>query len=101
MGLLPLRETFPAPEARRILQRIGFHYTPKHASRLNMVETGIGVLRGQRLDRRIGKRDVLAAGIAAWKKQRTASGAQVKREFATQRARAKLARAYPGIANKS
>jgi len=51
-----LYETFPAPEARRILQRIEFHYTPKHASWLNMVEIEIGVLRGQCLDRRIGGR---------------------------------------------
>ncbi len=54
-----LYETFPAPEAHRILQRLEFHYTPKHASWLNMVEIEIGVLRGQCLDRRIGERDVL------------------------------------------
>jgi hypothetical protein len=51
-----LYETFPAPEAHRILQRLEFHYTPKHASWLNMVEIEIGVLRGQCLDRRIGER---------------------------------------------
>jgi len=49
-----LYETFPAPEAHRILQRIEFHNTPKHASWLNMVEIEIGVLRCQCLDRRIG-----------------------------------------------
>lgn len=47
-----LYETFPAPEAHRILQRLEFHYTPKQASWLNMVEIKIGVLRGQCLDRR-------------------------------------------------
>ena len=93
-----LYETFPAPEARRILQRIEFHYTPKHASWLNMVEIEIGVLRGQCLDRRIGERDVLTAEIAAWQKQRNASGARVKWKFTTQKARAKLARAYPDTA---
>lgn len=48
-----LYQTFPPAEARRILRRIEFHYTPKHASWLNMVEIEIGVLRGQCLDRRI------------------------------------------------
>ena len=52
-----LYETFPAPEAHRILRRLEFHYTPKHASWLNMVEIEIGVLRGQCLDRRIGERE--------------------------------------------
>ena len=42
-----LYETFPAPEARRVLRRLEFHYVPKHASWLNMVEVEIGVLRGQ------------------------------------------------------
>ncbi len=93
-----LYETFPAPEARRILQRLEFHYTPKHASWLNMVEIEIGVLRGQCLDRRIGERDVLIAEIAAWQKQRNASGARIKWKFTTQKARAKLARAYPDTA---
>ena len=48
-----LYEAFAPAEARRILQRLEFHYTPKHASWLNMVEIEIGVLRGQCLDRRI------------------------------------------------
>jgi len=73
-----LYETFSAPEAHRILQRLEFHYTPKHASWLNMMEIEIGVLRGQCLDRRIGERDVLVAEIAAWQKQRNASGARIK-----------------------
>src|SRR4051812_49444155 len=54
-----LYEAFPAPEAHRILQRLEFHYTPKHASWLNMVEIDIGVLRGHCLDRRIGDRALL------------------------------------------
>jgi hypothetical protein len=60
-----LYEAFPAPEAHRVLQRLEFHYTPKHASWLNMVEIEIGVLRGQCLDRRIGERDVLVSEIDA------------------------------------
>ena len=60
-----LYETFTAPEAHRILEKIEFHYTPKHASWLNMVGIEIGVLRGQCLDRRIPDRDRLVAEIAA------------------------------------
>jgi hypothetical protein len=72
-----LYEAFPAPEARRILQRLEFHYTPKHASWLNMVQIEIGVLRGQCLGRRIGDRAVLNMEIAAWQDQRNASGARI------------------------
>ena len=96
-----LYEAFPAPEAHRILQRLEFHYTPKHASWLNMVEIEIGVLRGQCLNRRIGEHDVLVSEIEAWQKQRNASGARIKWNFTTQKARSKLARAYPDIAKES
>jgi transposase len=96
-----LYEAFPAPEAHRVLQRLEFHYTPKHASWLNMVEIEIGVLRGQCLDRRIDKRDALASEINAWQRQRNASGARVKWKFTTQKARTKLAHAYPDTANES
>ena len=90
-----LYETFPAPKAHRILKRLEFHYTPKHASWLNMVEIEIGVLRGQCLHRRIGEREVLDAEIEAWQRQRNASGARIQWKFTTQKARNKLARAYP------
>jgi hypothetical protein len=96
-----LYETFPAREAHRILQRLEFHYTPKHASWLNMVEIEIGVLRGQCLDRRIGEREVLITEIEAWQRQRNASGACVKWKFTTQKARHKLARAYPDTGKES
>ena len=96
-----LYETFPAPEAHRILQRLEFHYTPKHASWLNMVEIEIGVLRSQCLDRRIGERESLVAEIEAWQRQRNASGARIKWKFTTEKARNKLARAYPGILKES
>ena len=68
-----LHEALPAPEAHRVLQRLEFHYTPKHASWLNMVEIEIGVLRGQCLDRRIGERDVLVSEIDAWQRQRNSA----------------------------
>ena len=73
-----LYEAVPAPEAHRVLQRLEFHYTPKHASWLNMVEIEIGVLRGQCLDRRIGEREVLVSEIDAWQRQRNESGARIK-----------------------
>jgi hypothetical protein len=96
-----LYQTFPPAEARRILRRLEFHYTPKHASWLNMVEIEIGVLRSQCLDRRIGDRKTLEAEIAAWECQRNAAGARIKWMFTTQRARIKLLRAYPDPANES
>jgi transposase len=96
-----LYEAFPAPEAHRVLSRIEFHFTPKHASWLNMVEIEIGVLRGQCLDRRIGSRDQLVAEITAWERQRNASAARVKWMFTTERARNKLAHAYPNSPKES
>jgi transposase len=90
-----LYQAFPACEARRVLQRLEFHYVPKHASWLNMVEIEIGVLRGQCLDRRIDNRERLVAEIAAWEKQRNASGARIKWMFTTDKARTKMGRAYP------
>ena len=60
-----LYETFSPSEARRVLRRLEFHYTPKHASWLNMVEIEIGVLRAQCLDRRIPDPQTLKSEIAA------------------------------------
>lgn len=96
-----LYEAFPAPEAHRMLQRLDIHYTPKHASWLNMVELEIGVLRGQCLDRRIGDRKKLISEIAAWVKQRNKAKARIKWMFNTEKARTKLARAYPDPAKES
>src|SRR6266481_8513947 len=96
-----LYQAFPACEARRVLRRIEFHYVPKHASWLNMVEIEIGVLRSQCLDRRIGDRKTLEAEVAAWECQRNAHGARIRWMFTTQRARLKLLRAYPDPAKES
>jgi transposase len=96
-----LYEAFPAPEAHRVLSRIEFHFTPKHASWLNMVEIEIGVLRGQCLDRRIASRDQLLSEIDAWQSQRNDAAARVKWMFTTERARNKLARAYPNSTKES
>jgi len=88
-------QAFPAAEARRVLRRLEFHYVPKHASWLNMVEIEIGVLRSQCLDRRIATPAQLVAEIAAWERGRNASGARIKWMFTTAKARAKMGRAYP------
>jgi transposase len=90
-----LYQTFPADEARRVLRRLEFHYVPKHASWLNMVEIEIGVLAGQCLDRRIESIEQLTAEIAVWEHQRNAAGARIKWMFTTEKARAKMGRAYP------
>ena len=90
-----LYDTFPALEARRILKRLEFHHTPKHASWLNMVEIEIGVLRGQCLDRRIDDKQRLIDEIDAWERQRNAEGARIKWMFTTDKAREKLRKAYP------
>jgi DDE superfamily endonuclease len=92
---------FPACEAHHLLRRLEFHYTPKHASWLNMVEIEIGVLRGQCLDRRIGDRERLVAEIAAWERQRNTAHAKIKWMLTTERARSKLARAYPETGKES
>ncbi|HEV7369652.1 IS630 family transposase [Arenibaculum sp.] len=90
-----LYEAFPAPEARRLLRRLEFHFVPKHASWLNMVEIEIGVLRGQCLARRIAERARLEAEVAAWEQRRNAEGAQIRWMFTTERARQKMPHAYP------
>jgi transposase len=96
-----LYQTFPADEARRVLRRLEFHYVPKHASWLNMVEIEIGVLVGQCLDRRIDSYARLVAETNAWQKRRNAERARIKWMFTTEKARAKMGRAYPKPAAKS
>jgi transposase len=96
-----LYEAFPPAEARRILRRLEFHYTPKHASWLNMVEIEIGVLNCQCLGRRIDNADFLTSEIAAWERQRNAAGARIDWMFTTDKARAKMGRAYPKTVKES
>ncbi|MDH2357489.1 transposase [Bradyrhizobium sp. SSUT112] len=96
-----LYRTFPPAEARRILRRLEFHYTPKHASWLNMVEIEIGVLRGQCLDRRIADPKRLRREIAAWERSRNAARSRIKWMFTTDKVRAKMGRAYPATSKES
>ena len=90
-----LYEAFATAEARRILRRLEFHYTPKHASWLNMVEIEIGVMVRQCLDRRIPDKSTLIAEIGKWEHRRNREGARIEWLFTVDRAREKLGRAYP------
>ena len=94
-----LYQAFRAPEARRLLRRLEFHYTPKHASWLNMVEIEIGVLSQQCLDRRIDSYARLISETAAWEKRRNAERARINWMFTTEKARAKMGRACRFIAS--
>ena len=90
-----LYQAFEPAEARRILQRLDFHFVPKHASWLNMVEIEISVLASQCLDRRIADRATLESEVAHWVQQRNAANARIQWLFDVTRARDKMGRAYP------
>jgi transposase len=96
-----LYQAFAPAEARRILSRLEFHFTPKHASWLNMVEIEIGVMVAQCLDRRIPDKATLITEIAAWERRRNADKARIKWMFTVDRARAKLGRLYPQPATRT
>ena len=95
-----LYEAFPPAEARRILERIEFHYTPKHGSWLNMAELEFSVLQRQCLDRRIPDSTTLKAEVAAWEKRRNTQAVKVDWRFTTGDARLKLKRLYPSIESR-
>ena len=90
-----LYQAFSPDQARRILRRLEFHYVPKHASWLNMVEIEIGVLSGQCLDRRIADRRTLEREIRHWERARNAAGAKIRWMFGIEQARVKMGRSYP------
>lgn len=71
-----LYEAFPAAEARRLVQRFEWHYTPKHGSWLNLAESELGVLASQCLDRRIPDKRILAEEVAAWVGDRNSTNAK-------------------------
>ena len=89
-----LYQRYPAPEARRILDKITFHYTPKHSSWLNMVEIEIGKMNRQCLNRRIAKWEELEQELTARENRRNDERASIKWMFDVQQARQKLNRAY-------
>jgi hypothetical protein len=92
-----LYKTFQPAEAQRILQKLEFHYTPKHGSWLNMVEIELSVLARQCLARRIPDIDILKQEIEAWQKHRNKQRATVEWRFSCSDARTKLKRLYPLI----
>jgi transposase len=96
-----LYQAFEPAEARRILNRLEFHYTPKHASWLNMVEIEIGVMVQQCLDRRIPDKATLVTEVAAWEQQRNAAQAGINWLFTVDRARTKMGRVYPQPASRA
>ena len=90
-----LYETFPAAEARRIAQRLEFHYTPKHGSWLNMAEIEFSVLSRCCLRQRLPGEDTLWREVQALVTERNAARAMVNWRFNTPDARTKLHRLYP------
>jgi hypothetical protein len=92
-----LYEAFPPAEARRLVERFEWHYTPKHGSWLNMAETELSVLSSQCLDRRIADKDTLVSEVLAWEAARNKRHAKADWQFTTAYARVKLKRLYPSL----
>jgi hypothetical protein len=92
-----LYEAFPPAEARRLVERFEWHYTPKHGSWLNMAETELSVLSSQCLDRRISTRQRLIDEVTAWEAARNKHHAKADWQFTTADARVKLKRLYPSL----
>lgn len=92
-----LYEAFPAPEARRLAERLEIHYTPKHGSWLNMAEIALSALNTQCLDRRLPDLATMQREVAAWENSRNGAPAPINWRFTTAAARIKLRRLYPHI----
>jgi len=90
-----LYERFAPEEARRILKKLEFHYTPKHGSWLNMAEIELSVLSRQCLDRRIPDEEPLKREVKAYEARRNEARATIDWQFTTRDARVKLHRLYP------
>ena len=94
-----LYEAFPPEEARRITQKLEFHYTPKHGSWLNMAEIEFSLLSRQCLDRRIPDDPALKAEVGAWEGDRNQAKAKINWMFRVEDARTNLKRLYPECQN--
>jgi hypothetical protein len=92
-----LYEAFTPEHARGILNKIEWHYTPKHGSWLNMAETEIRIMNGQCLDRRLDSQTRLAAEVAAWERKRNTAQARIHWTFTLAAGRRKLRKLYPSI----
>ena len=92
-----LYEAFPPEEARRIIEKLEIHYTPKHGSWLNMAEIELSVLHRQCLQARIPDRSPLKEKVNAWENRRNTRQSTVHWRFTTEDARIKLYKLYPSI----
>jgi hypothetical protein len=92
-----LYEAFPAEEARRLVERFEWHYTPKHGSWLDMAQCELSVLSKQCLDSRIADKQTLTEEVAAWEDTRNTHHAKADWQFTTADARIKLKRLYPAF----
>ena len=92
-----LYEAFEPAEARRLVERFEWHYTPKHGSWLNLAESELAVLSGQCLARRIPDSDKLEREVEAWKVRRNTHNAKADWHFTTADARIKLKSLYPAL----
>jgi len=90
-------ETFAPEEARRLVERFEFHFTPKHGSWLNMAEIELSALTRQCLDRRLPDLPSLTQEVQAWQQQRNDEVVKVLWQFQTTDARTKLKHLYPQI----
>src|SRR5262249_48384668 len=84
-----LYEAFPPQLDRRLLDKIEFHYTPKHGSWVNMAETEIRIMNGQCLDRRLDRQEQIAAEVASWEEKRNTRQARIHWTFTLAAARRK------------
>ena len=92
-----LYQAFPAKEARRLVERFEWHYTPRHGSWLDMAESELSVLSCQCLDRRIPDKDSLTKEVSAWQNRRNKKHAKADWQFTTADARIRLKRLYPTL----
>jgi len=92
-----LYEAFPPEQARRIAERLEWHYTPRHGSWLNMAEVELAALSKQCLGRRIGSREELEREVSAWQEERNERMVGARWQFTTAKARVKLHRLYPSL----
>ncbi len=90
-----LYEAFEPAEARRLVEKLKFHYTPKHGSWLNMAEIELSILQRQCLKRRIASEEMLKREVAAWEQQRNKTKETIDWRFSVTDAREKLKRLYP------
>jgi hypothetical protein len=92
-----LYEAFAPEEARRISEKLEWHYTPKHGSGLDMAEIELSVLQRQCLDRRIPDQETLKREGVAWERERNQHAVKANWRFTTEDARIKLKKLYPSF----